>query len=73
METANVPVRSGWLSKINWTQLGSFIASLLAVFSIDISPEQTIAVVLGIQALQSIGTVILRQFFTKSVTASSVK
>ena len=52
------------LSKINWTQIVSFIAMLAAVFGMDISSEMQVQILAGITALQTILTVVFRTWFT---------
>lgn len=66
--TAVVPVKSAWLSKTNLTQVLSFLASVLVIFGIDIPVDVQLAIVAGIQAVQSVVTWVLRSFFTRSVT-----
>ncbi len=68
---AVVETKSGWASKINWTQFASIAATLLAWVGLDLTAEQLVAVITGIQAVQSIGTIILKTWFTKTVTAAS--
>lgn len=70
-DIAVVPVKSGLLSKVNWTQFASIGATLLAWIGLDLSAEQLVAVITGIQAVQSIATVIFKTWFTKSVTPQS--
>jgi hypothetical protein len=67
-----VPIKSGWASKINWTQAAGIVASLAAWLGLDISPETMLAVFGGIQAAVGVVTVILRTWFTREVTAESV-
>jgi hypothetical protein len=69
---AFVPVKSAWLSKINWTQLAGPAVSLLALFGIkDVTPEQMGAIIVGIQTLQSVLTGIIKTFYTGTITPSS--
>ena len=69
---AVVETKSGWLSKINWTQFTGIAASLLAWVGLDVSTETLIAIIGGIQAVQAVVTVIIRTWFTKAVTPQSV-
>lgn len=68
-----VPVKSGWFSKINWTAalgpVASGIAAFLAGFGLDLTSEQIIGVVIGVQTLQSILTWVFRTFFNKTANA----
>lgn len=58
-------MNSAILSKINWTQVVSLIASVLAVWGMDLAPETQVAIVAAIQAAQSLLTIILRTWFTE--------
>ncbi len=66
-----VPVKSAATSKINWTQLIGFGASLAAGFGLDLDPVTITKVVVGVQAVQSLATIIMRTWFTKSVISGS--
>lgn len=67
----NVPVKSAWASKINWTQAVAFLAMLAAAFGIDMDEGTQTAVVSSILAIQALVTWIMRTWFTKSITPSS--
>lgn len=69
----NVPVKSAWASKTVWLQIAGPIASVLAAWGLQLSPEQLVEVVMGIQTVQSVATWIIKTWFTKTVTPSSVK
>ncbi len=73
---AVVPVKSGWASKINWTQVAgpgaSTIAVLLGFFGLNLTADQIIGLVMAIQTVQSVVTWVIRQWFTSSVTASAM-
>ena len=60
----NTPVGS----KINWTAMVTVVFSLLAVFGLDIPPEQQVKVIGAIATLGSMMTVIWRTFFTEPTT-----
>lgn len=70
--TTNVPIKSPWTSKINWTQLIGIGTTIAALFGLHLPPEQLVAVITGVQAAQAVVTVIIKTFFTKSVSAPSV-
>jgi hypothetical protein len=70
---AVVPVKSGWGSKINWVQLAAPVATILAAFGLPLTADQIIALFVVGQMGQSVLTFVIRQWFTKSVTASSMK
>lgn len=54
-----------FLSKINWTQIVAFGAMLITMFGFELSVEDQLKIVAGIQGVQSAITVVLRTFFTK--------
>jgi hypothetical protein len=69
-----VPVKSAWLSKINWTQAVASIAMVLALVTgnaISLTADQQGAVVVVIGVIGNIATFIFKTWFTKSVTPSS--
>lgn len=67
-----VPVKSAWLSKINWTQVAGPVAGLLAFVGVkNVTVDQIAAIMLGIQTAQSVITVIFKTFYTGTVTPSS--
>ena len=70
---AVVPVKSGLFSKINWLQLAGPVATILTAFGLTLTADQIIAVFVVGQLGQSVLTFIVRQWFSKSVTASSMK
>ena len=72
-ETASVLVKSGLLSKINWVSFSGPLVSIAAAAGFDLSLEQAGGVILSVQVVQSLVTWVIRQWFTKSVTASSMK
>ena len=69
---AVVPIKSAFLSKINWTQLAGPIATGLVWFGVKgVTADQLAAIFLGIQSLQSVVTIIFKTFYTGTVTPSS--
>jgi hypothetical protein len=51
-------------SKINYAQIAGLASTALIYFGVDLSPEQLLAVIVGIQSVQSALTVIFRTFYT---------
>ena len=70
-DIAEVEVKSAFLSKINWTQLISVLASLLVVFGVDFPPELQAHIAAAITAISAIVTVVMKTWFTTTVTPSS--
>ena len=66
-----VPVKSGWISKINWVQFAGPACSLLAAFGLDLKPDALVGLVVAVQTVQSIVTWIMRTWFTHAVTRSA--
>ena len=79
--TTVVPIKSAWLSKINWTQLGAFALSALVAanpgdilqFIVVPDPATKVALILGVQGAQSLATWVLRTYFNGSVSPDSIK
>ncbi len=69
---ARVRVKSAWLSKINWTQAVALLASLLAIKGFNLDAETQVAIVAGIQGIQSAVTWAFRTFFNRSVSPASL-
>jgi len=72
---AVVPVTSGWFSKINWTQAVQAIAAVLVIATggkISLDPQQQLAIVGGIVVVGNILTIVLKTYFTSTVTPQSV-
>lgn len=73
-EMVRVETKSAWLSKINWTQAVAMAASVIVLVTggkIDIPIEVQTSLVIGIQAAQSIGTWVLKTWYTPTVTPAS--
>ena len=51
-----VPVKSGWVSKINWVQFAGPMCSLLAAFGLALKPDELVGLVVALQTVQSIAT-----------------
>lgn len=70
--SVSVPVKSAWLSKINWTQGIGMAASLGVLFGIHVPPETQAAAITGIQAVSAVATWVIKTWFTKTVTPGSL-
>jgi len=70
-ETIRVETKSAWLSKINWTQVVSFAASIAAVKGINLDADTQVYVVMAIQGIQGVVTWVLKTWFTPSITPAS--
>jgi hypothetical protein len=66
-------VKSAWLSKINWTQAVTFLAMILTLVGVDMPADVKVAVEVGIASIGQVATWVIRTWFTKSLTAASVK
>lgn len=67
-----VPIKSAWLSKINWTQAISMLAMVGTVFGLDLPPQTQADIVVAIGLAQGVMTWVFKTFFTNTVTPSSV-
>lgn len=52
-------------SKINWTQIIGILATVLGLVGIEMTPEQQVTWVAGVQGAQAFVTAIFRTFFNK--------
>lgn len=69
-----VPVVSAWWSKINWTQVMSVGVMLATMAGVIVPSDVQRDVLAAIIAVQAAVTIVLKTFFTTSVTpASAVK
>ena len=66
-----VAVKSAWWSKINWVQAVAMLATVATVFGFDFPPELQTKIVATITGVSGVATVILRTWFTTSVTPAS--
>lgn len=71
-ETIRVPMKSATESKINWVQIAGVLASLAAFFGLNVDPATLASVIVGIQSAASLLTVVLKTWFTPTVTPASV-
>ena len=67
-----VPVKSGWWSKINWATVITILASAASIWGFDFPPELQKALETAIIAVGGAIIVIIKVYFTKSVTPQSV-
>jgi hypothetical protein len=67
------PVKSGWVSKINWVQFAGPLCSVLAAFGLALKPDELVGLVVAVQTVQSVATWILRTWFTRAVTRSAAR
>lgn len=68
MNLVEVAVKSAWWSKVNWTQAIAMLASVGVIFGLNLSPEEQAKIVATIQGVSGLATIILRTWFTDSVT-----
>ena len=66
-----VAVKSAWWSKINWVQAVAMVATVATVFGFNFPPEFQAKVVETIIGVSGVATIILRTWFTTSVTVAS--
>ena len=70
---ATVDVKSAWASKINWTQVISVLAMVLAWFGIDMPPDVRAAVITAISSIAAVATWVQRTWYTTAVTVASLQ
>lgn len=69
-----VPVKSAWASKVNWLQLisllATFLTGIIGIFNLD--PMTTAKLTALVAMIGQMATLIVRTFFTTSVTSQSM-
>ena len=68
-------VDDGWFSKINWTQAIQALAAVLVIGTggkVNITPDQQLYLVGAIVIIGNLATVIMKTYFTPTVTKQSV-
>ncbi len=73
-ELTVVEVQSPWFSKINWTQIVQGVAAIVVIATggkLDITPEQQLQIVGAIVVIGNLATIIMKTYFTNTVTAQS--
>lgn len=63
-----VPVKSAWLSKINWVNALGLIVGILAFFGVIVPPELQEQAGIAIAAITQVVTIILRIWANNTVT-----
>jgi hypothetical protein len=63
-----VPVKSAWLSKINWTQAIGLLAAVLTFFGLDLPAETQAQILAGIAGVTAVVTWFFRTFKNNTVT-----
>jgi len=70
------PLKSMWWSKVNWTQVVGAAASILVIATggkVNLSLEMQLGIVAVIQGIQSLATIIIKTYFTPTVTPMSAR
>ncbi len=70
-----VNTQSPWFSKINWTQVVQGVAAVLVIATggkIELTPEQQLQIVGAIVIAGNLATIIMKTYFTTTVTPQSV-
>jgi len=70
-DTVTVDVKSAWYSKINWTQAIGVVASVAAVFGLNLDASTQVAIIGAIQGIVAVVTWALKTFGTTTITPSS--
>jgi len=74
-ETAVVPVKSAWSSKVNWTQAVGGLAMIIAFATggaLNLSAEDQAAIVTVIGLVQGVVTWILKTWYSPAVHPASL-
>lgn len=71
-EVVNVEVKSAWLSKINWTQIIAAVSTLVTTNALGLDDATQVKVLAVTSIIHSVATVVLKTWFTPTVTPASV-
>ena len=71
MALVNVPVKSSWTSKVNWTAVGTLAVNLLVAFGLDLSEDTKVAICSGVSTVGTLLVVVFRSKYTTSITKAS--
>ena len=66
-----VAVKSAWWSKINWNSAVTMLASVGIFFGLNVSESEKLAIIITLNGLSDFLNIILRTWFTTSVTPAS--
>jgi hypothetical protein len=70
--SAIVPIKTAWLSKINWVAVGSAVMALAVAFGVNISDADKTAILTAIPVIAGTITWILRTWFNGTVSPASL-
>lgn len=73
MDSVNVAVKSAWASKTNWLQVVSAGATLATALVAGLPPADAAKWTALIAVATNVATIIIKTFFTPTVTPSSAK
>lgn len=71
--TATVVIKPAFFSKINWTQVGGAVLTLITAFVSGLPAEQAVVLLPIINLVQGAVTIVFKTWFTPSVTPESIK
>jgi hypothetical protein len=73
MDTATVPVKSAMTSKVNWLQVISALATVATaiISAANLSAAQAAEYTAAVAGIGQIATIIVKTFFTTTITPSS--
>jgi len=73
MDNALVAVKSAWASKINWLQALGAAGTLITTLAAGLPPDQAAKWTATVAIVTNIATVIIKTWFTTTVTPASAK
>lgn len=71
--TVIVEEKPAFLSKVNWASVISVVFTMLAAFGLNIPDELKVQILAAVSAITGIVTVVLRTYFTTTITPTSAK
>ncbi len=70
--TATVPVKSAWLSKVNWTAIGTAVMTLITTNALGLDAATQVKVLSVTTIASNVLTIVFRTFFNGSVSPGSL-
>lgn len=70
--TVRVETKAAYLSKINWMQIAAAVLALLTTNAFGLDDATQAKVLAATTVVQSVGTMVLKTWFTNTITPSSM-
>lgn len=71
-KAALVEIKSAWYSKINWAQVLALLVTAATTNVLGLDEATQVKVLAGVQVVQSVLTIVLKTFYSDTVTPASL-